>query len=73
MLEDRQHYRTCIVRAWRVETLPTEEEIWRLTLEVPALGLRKGFSSFQELAETMWLHLSTEEDDHPDAPELPDA
>lgn len=71
MLEDRLHYRTCIVRAWRVGAAPAEEEAWRLTLEVPALGLRKGFSSFQELAETMWLHLSAEEDDHPTALDTP--
>lgn len=61
LIEDRLHYRTCIVRAWREETGTPPDGDWRLTLEVPALGVRKGFSNFQELAESMWRHLS--EDD----------
>lgn len=73
MVEERLHYRTCIVRAWRVGTPPAEEEAWRLTLEVPALGLRRGFSSFEDLAETMRLHLSAEDDDYSFTPERTDA
>lgn len=63
MLEDRLHYRSCIVRAWREGAGAPDDADWRLTLEIPALGLRKGFNSFQELAESMWRHLSEESDD----------
>lgn len=72
MVEHRPHYRTCIVRAWREGTETTNDEAWRLTLEVPALGLRRGFSNFHELAETMWLHLSAEKEDGQTTPEMPE-
>ena len=73
MLDDRLHYRTCIVRAWRDGTGVPDDANWRLTLEVPALGLRKGFNSFHELAESMWRHLSEESGEPPASPSVADA
>ncbi len=65
MLDDRLHYRTCIVRAWREDVGAPDDAGWRLTLEVPALGLRKGFNSYAELAESMWRHLSEDNSENP--------
>jgi hypothetical protein len=57
MLEERLHYRACIVRAWREQVGQTEHD-WRLTLEVPSLGVRQGFSSFHDLVDSLRLHLA---------------
>lgn len=57
MLDDHLYYRTCIVRAWREETGTVDGAGWRLTLEVPSLGLRKGFHRYEELTDTLWQHL----------------
>lgn len=73
MVEHRPHYRTFVVHAWREASESAGDEVWRLTLEVPALGVRKGFSNFQELAETMRLHLTVTELDHPATSDDPDA
>lgn len=72
MLEDRLHYRTCIVRAWREDTGTPEGTDWRLTLEVPGLGVRKGFNSFQDLTDTMRQHLMWDEVDAIDDPTVDD-
>lgn len=62
MLEDHLRYRTCIVRAWREGPGAADGAGLRLTLEVPSLGLRKGFSSYQELTDSLWHHLSEDAD-----------
>lgn len=63
----QMHYRTCIVRAWREPDTQSEEAAWRITLEVPASGVRQGFTSFHDLVEVLWDYLSAADDDRAEA------
>ncbi len=57
-LENLLHYRTCIVRAWREDDGSRQKTIWRYTLTMPSQNVSHGFSSFQELVDSMQRHLS---------------
>lgn len=68
-------YRTCIVRAWVEQQGEHEDQTWRLTLEIPRLGLRRGFHSREELVQFLLFHLfaddSPDQEPPPIRPDLP--
>ena len=55
------HYRTCIIRVWIEEGTDETERAWRLTIETPSTGERRGFSSREEFMKALARHLFTEE------------
>lgn len=55
------HYRTCIVRAWHEEKTDDDERAWRLTIETPATGARKGFNSREEFIDALFQHLTPDD------------
>lgn len=57
-MEDHLHYRTCIVRAWREDDGTRQKTTWRYTLMMPSQSVSQGFSSFQELVDSLRLHLA---------------
>ena len=57
------HYSTCIVRAWLESYAGAEEKTWRLTLEVPATGLRRGFHDREEFLAALLTHLFADGDE----------
>ena len=57
-LEDHLHYRTCIVRAWREDDGSRQKTIWRYALTMPSQNVSHGFSSFQDLVDSMQHHLA---------------
>lgn len=58
---DAQHYRICIVRVWREDT-HSHEPAWRITLELPADGIRRGVQSRDELIDVLCRYLFEEQD-----------
>ncbi len=61
------HYRTCIVRAWLESGVEAHKKTWRLTLEVPAMGLCRGFHDRDEFLDALLAHLFADVDDVPSA------
>jgi hypothetical protein len=51
------HYRTCIIRAWTEEGLDSDKPVWRLIIETPSTGERRGFSSREEFISALIMHL----------------
>jgi len=51
-------YRTCIVRAWFEKAGGSDDErTWRLTIETPSTGERRGFSNREDFMEALLQHL----------------
>jgi len=51
------HYHTYIIHAWAEEGPDAGRRAWRLTIETPSTGERRGFSSREEFISALIMHL----------------
>ena len=51
------HYRTYIIRAWAEEGPDAGRRAWRLTIETPSTGERRGFSSREKFMNALYQYL----------------
>lgn len=58
MTSTQLHYSVFIVRAWKEQTAGAPEDIWRFTMTEPCSNIRHGFTTPEELRDTLYLALN---------------